>query len=487
MRRIAFIEKLQGRQSLLCVGLDPRPNTNDNSTGADGLDPKDAARQILAQNKKIIEATSDLAACYKPNIAFYECYGAAGLDALEETIAHIPEAVPVILDAKRGDIGDTAQAYARAVFERFRADAVTLSPYMGLESVAPFLRTHGAFVFVLVRTSNASSDAVQALRLEDGALLYERVAEESSSWAGADKVGFVVGATEPQALSTIRVAHPERIILSPGIGAQGADMGACVSFGCDARGGGILPVVSRGIAAAEDPRAAAQNYAAAARTAAQEKIKSAALSSKATKPSASTHQHKNKEQIIDGLFAHECVKIGDFVLKSGAHSPFYIDLRRIISFPALFRMVTRAYAELAAPLSFDLVAGIPTAALPFASALAYEKNIPMIYPRIPKKPHGTGNDIEGAFAAGRRALLLDDLITHGTSKEEAVDILRAAGLVVRDLAVLIRRSKNADDEMRRLGITLHYALDIEDIIARGRARGFIDAQAAEKIAAFLRG
>ena len=189
----SYFERLATRSrtinSLVCVGLDPDFKRH-------------KVTEIAAYNRAIIEATAPYAACFKPNIAFYEQYGLDGLRALEATLAAIPDEIPVIGDVKRGDIGNTAEAYARAMFNGWGFDAVTVSGYQGLDTIAPFLAYEGKAVYVLCRTSNQSSREFQELRLENGRQLFEEMAMVATSWS--PNVGLVVGATAPTELARVR-------------------------------------------------------------------------------------------------------------------------------------------------------------------------------------------------------------------------------------------------------------------------------------------
>jgi len=224
-----FIEKLAGavqkNKSLLCVGLDPDPALMPDRIG------------VFEFNKAIIGATADLVCAYKPNFAFYEALGNEGLDALKRTVEYIPGGIPVIGDAKRGDIGNTARAYARSIFTYFNCDATTVSPYLGFDSVEPFIEYHDRGVFVLCRTSNAGAVDFQSLQCEvDGShnLLFEVVAGKVSRWNTRGNLGLVVGATYPEELKLIRQRFPDMPLLIPGIGAQGGELSQVVSFGVDA-------------------------------------------------------------------------------------------------------------------------------------------------------------------------------------------------------------------------------------------------------------
>jgi orotidine-5'-phosphate decarboxylase len=192
---------------------------------------------IFEFNKAIIEATTDLVCAYKPNIAFYEALGNDGLDALKRTRDFIPGDIPVIIDAKRGDIGNTARAYANSLFEYFNCDATTVSPYLGHDSLKPFIDYPDRGVLVLCRTSNAGAADFQSLSFDiDGTrrTLFEIVAEKVSEWNVHGNLGLVVGATYPEELKVIRDRYPDMPLLIPGVGAQGGDLALVIKYGTDA-------------------------------------------------------------------------------------------------------------------------------------------------------------------------------------------------------------------------------------------------------------
>ena len=224
-----FTEKLANavtkNNSLLCVGLDTDINSIPENLG------------IFEFNKAIIDATADFVCAYKPNIAFYESLGSRGLDELKRTRDYIPEDIPVIVDAKRGDIGSTARAYARGLFEYFNFDATTASPYLGYDSLEPFIEYADKGIFVLCRTSNAGAADFQSLSCQTGEgyqPLYRVIAGKVNSWNTRGNLGLVVGATYPEELKIIRQDYPDMLLLIPGIGAQGGDLASAVSNGIDA-------------------------------------------------------------------------------------------------------------------------------------------------------------------------------------------------------------------------------------------------------------
>jgi orotidine-5'-phosphate decarboxylase len=234
---MTFIDKLlhasRKHKSWLCIGLDPDP---DLMPGAD----------VLQFNRAIIEATSDLVCAYKPNLAFYEALGSEGTAILENTIKHVPGDIPVIGDAKRGDIGNTSRAYARALFSVLGFDAATVSPYLGYDSIEPFIAYQDKGVFILCRTSNKGAADLQDL-LTNGLPLYEAVARKANEWNTYGNIGLVVGATYPDELKRVRSICPEMPLLIPGIGAQGGDLTSVVRYGVDTQGEKAIINVGRQI------------------------------------------------------------------------------------------------------------------------------------------------------------------------------------------------------------------------------------------------
>jgi orotidine-5'-phosphate decarboxylase len=249
----------QSNHSFLCIGLDPHPSL---------LPEKD----VPVFNRAIIEATADLACCYKPNLAFYEAMGPRGLEVLLRTVEAVPRHLPVIADAKRGDIASTAEAYAQALFDVYGFDAATVNPYLGTDSLAPFLQRADKGVFVLCRTSNPGGADLQGLAVTgdgpsaEGRPLYEAVAELARDrWNERGNVGLVVGATFPGELGRIRRICPRLPFLLPGVGAQGGDVAAAVRNALDEDGAGFIINSSRQILYASSDR----DYAQAARRAAE--------------------------------------------------------------------------------------------------------------------------------------------------------------------------------------------------------------------------
>ncbi len=242
-------KRVDEASSLLCVGLDPHVS----------MLPEASAEAALGFCLDIVKETSAYAAAFKPNAAFFEFFGAEGWNALSELIRTIKtKGIPIILDAKRGDIASTADAYAKSAFDHLGADCITLNPYLGKDSIDPFLGYPEKGAFLLCKTSNPGSDDLQNLMVGDDTPLYVHVAKLAQSWNTNDNIGLVVGATQPEALANVRAAAPKLWFLAPGVGAQGGDLATALKAGLRKDGKGMLINVSRSIARAESPRDAAK-------------------------------------------------------------------------------------------------------------------------------------------------------------------------------------------------------------------------------------
>ncbi|MFQ5922981.1 MAG: orotidine-5'-phosphate decarboxylase [Anaerolineales bacterium] len=468
-------DRAQAADSLLCVGLDPHPEI---LVAPSAL----AARDFCI---RLIEVTADVACAFKPNSAFFEVFGAPGWAALGDVIAAVPEGIPVILDAKRGDIASTSRLYAQTAFESLGADALTVSPYLGHDAVEPFIEDRAHGIFLLCKTSNQGSDDFQSLQSDDEAI-YLHVARLAAQWNISDNVGVVVGATDPTAISAVREVAHEIWILAPGVGAQGGNMETTLGAGLRPDGLGMLIPVSRGIATASDQR---EKAARIKETINRARKTHSYTGSRATASAPPKGRGKSlaqeKAALADELLEVGCVKFGDFELKSGDRSPIYFDLRLLTGYPDLLSQVSDAYSPILERLTFDRLAAVPYAGLPIATAIALQSRRPLIYPRKEVKEYGTRAAVEGSFEPGETAVLIDDLATSGGSKLEAVDKLAAAGLEVRDVVVLIDREGGARESLSAAGLQLHSAFALSQLIDHWISSGVVNEGLQAKLEEFL--
>ena len=239
MTRQEILQQIQTKKSYLCVGLD-----SDFSRIPKHLLKYDDP--VFEFNKQIIDATKDLCVSYKPNLAFYESRGVKGWQSLEKTMEYIPEEHFTIADAKRGDIGNTSRMYAKAFFEELNFDSVTVAPYMGIDSVQPFLEFENKWVILLALTSNKGSNDFQFTAQDGGIPLYEKVLRTAQTWGTPEQLMFVVGATHPEKFEEIRRIAPDHFLLVPGVGAQGGDLQKLSEYGLNDVCG-LLVNSSRGI------------------------------------------------------------------------------------------------------------------------------------------------------------------------------------------------------------------------------------------------
>jgi orotidine-5'-phosphate decarboxylase len=239
MNRKELFDQIQKKKSFLCVGLD----TDLGKIPGHLLKEKDP---VFEFNKQIIDATAALTVAYKPNLAFYEALGPKGWESLQKTLDYIPDDIFTIADAKRGDIGNTSSLYARAFFETMDFDSLTVAPYMGKDSVKPFLEFEGKWVILLALTSNEGSSDFQMTISEEGKPLFQDVLEKSSLWGTPDNLMYVVGATRGEKIAAVRKIVPENFFLVPGVGAQGGSLEEVAKYGMNDHCG-LLVNSSRGI------------------------------------------------------------------------------------------------------------------------------------------------------------------------------------------------------------------------------------------------
>lgn len=459
-----FFEKLNSaiarHQSLLVVALDPNPEMMPQKYGS-----------LWDWLQFIITETSNLVCAYKPNLGFYEALGVEGFQLLLQVFAAIPNHIPIILDAKHGDL-NTSTVFARTIFEQWRVDAVTLNPYAGQDHVAPFLVYSDKGVFILCRTSNSDAVALQEYPSPNNPF-YLQVVRETKNWGTPEQLFLEVGTSDPEVLRKIRAIAPERNILLRSIWGEGDRLKEILTAGLNKNGEGLLIPVPQDLLS-EDNLA--------------EKIK--ALNKEVNRVKSQVNQtdyscdlwisnvcllDKNPHQdLILQLFDIQCLLFGEYVQASGATFSYYIDLRRIISNPQIFHQVLDAYAVILKNLTFDRIAGIPYGSLPTATGLSLSLHRPMIYPRKEVKAHGTRRVIEGNFNPGEKVVVVDDVMISGKSAIEGAGKIQSVGLEVEDIVVFIDHEEGVKDRLKEYGYRAHSVLTISEITNTLYAAGRIN-------------
>lgn len=459
-----FFEKLNAaiahNQSLLVVGLDPNPEMipsryrqqADNGSIIDDL--WDWLQDQIAQ-------TIDLVCAYKPTFGFYKALGVPGLELLHKTLTAIPSHIPIILDAKHGDL-NTSTIFARTVFEQWQVDAITLSPYSGQDHIAPFLVYPGKAVFVLCCTSNPGAIALQQYPKSESPL-YLQVVKEAKNWGTPEQLGLEVGTTDADVLARIRAVAPERVILARSIWAEGGDdLTQLLAAGLNANGEGMLIPVPVEMLVSEHPAEQIQSLRQEINQARSQIVHEGSACELWTPDVCLLDRHPQQDLILQ-LYDIGCILFGNFVQASGATFPYYIDLRKIISNPQIFHQVLSAYEDILKDLTFDRIAGIPYGSLPTATGLSLRLNHPMIFPRKEVKAHGTRRVIEGNFHPGETVVVVDDILISGKSVMEGAAKLKSAGLKVNDIVVFIDHEQGVKNRLRENGYCAHSVLTITEI------------------------
>ncbi len=460
---MSFVEKLNAaitqNQSLLFVGLDPNPE----------MMPKRYCQQgkgSIIDNlwdwlQDQITQTADLVCAYKPTLGFYEALGAPGLELLHKTLNAIPANIPIILDAKHGDL-NTSTIFARTVFEEWQVDAITLSPYVGQDQVAPFLVYPGKAVFVLCCTSNQAAIALQQYPTAESAL-YLQVVKEARNWGTPEQLGLEVGTTKADILARIRATAQERIILARSIWAEGGcNLNQILAAGLNANSEGLLIPVPVEMLVSENPSESIESLRKEINQAREQIVHEGSVCELWTPNVCLLEQHPYQDLILQ-LYDIGCILFGEYVQASGATFPYYVDLRKIISNPQIFHQILSAYADILKDLSFDRIAGIPYGSLPTATGLALRLNHPMIYPRKEVKAHGTRRVIEGNFQPGETVVVVDDILISGKSVMEGAAKLKSGGLKVDDIVVFLDHEEGVKDRLRDNGYRAHSVLRISEI------------------------
>ena len=458
-----FFDKLNAasarNQSLLFVGLDPNPEMMPgrycSKKDTEGIicDLWDWLQYQIAQ-------TSDLVCAYKPTLGFYTALGAQGLELLQQTLKLIPSHIPIILDAKHSDL-NTSTIFARAVFEDWQVDAITLSPYAGQDHVAPFLVYPGKAVFILCCTSNPTAIALQHYPTTESPF-YLQVVKESKTWGTPEQIGLEVGTIVPEVLARIRAVAPERVILARSIWTEGSDISKIIAAGLNTNGDGLLIPIPQDMLASDHPAVAIRSLREEINQTRIQVVSEGSTCSVWFSDVCLLNQHPQLDLILQ-LYDIGCIMFGNFVQASGATFPYYIDLRKIISNPQIFHQILNAYANILENLNFDRIAGIPYGSLPTATGLALRLNRPMIYPRKEVKAHGTRRLVEGSFHPGETVVVVDDILISGKSVMEGAQKLKSVGLNIHDIVVFMDHEQGVKDRLRENGYRAHAVLTISEI------------------------
>lgn len=457
---MTFAEKLDAaigaNASLLCLGLDPNPEMLPSAAQSATA----SIAELTHWLKTVIDRTQTLVCAYKPTLGFYLALGTPGLELLSTVLSYIPPQIPIILDAKHGDL-NTASPLAKTFFEQWRVDAVTVNPYVGQEGMTPFLLYPDRAVFVLTHTSNPSAAAIQAYPTPDRPL-YLNVVSTVQQWGSAEQLGLEVGTTDPAVLAQIRALAPERTILARSIWSAATDLQSILAAGLDRAGTGLLLPVPQDWLGQTDLAQRVQELRQQINDLRAQIDRGPSICD-LWQPEPQQPRLSPSQQLIVQLYDIGCLMFGSYVQASGAVFPYYIDLRRIISNPQLFHQVVAAYATLTEPLKFDRIAGIPYGSLPTATGLALKLNRPMIYPRKEVKAHGTRRLVEGHFESGEVALVIDDVLITGKSVLEGIHKLEASGLRVTDLVVSIDHEGGVRDRIQAHGYRTHAVFTLSEI------------------------
>jgi uridine monophosphate synthetase len=477
-----FFDKLNAaiarNNSLLFLGLDPNPEMMPVGQSSQ-VDTNSTIEQLWDWLQNLISQTSGLACAYKPTLGFYQALGAGGMELLLQTLKTIPADIPIILDAKHGDL-NTSTIFAQTVFEDWQVDAITLSPYSGQDHVASFLVHPGKAVFTLCCTSNPGAIPLQQYPSAESPL-YLQIVKEAKNWGTPEQLGLEVGTTSPEILARIRALAPERMIMARSIWAEGSNLTQLLAAGLNNNGDGLLIPVPQDTLSNENPAGQIQSLRDEVNQTRIEVVSGASQCALWIPDVCLLNQHPHTQLILQ-LYDIGCIIFGNFVQASGATFPYYVDLRTIISNPQIFEQILHAYAEILQNLSFDRIAGIPYGSLPTATGLALRLNYPMIYPRKEVKAHGTRKLIEGNFHAGETVVVVDDILISGKSAIEGAEKLKSAGLNVDDIVVFIDHEQGVKDRLKANGYRAHAVLTISEITETLYEAGRINQQQYEALA-----
>jgi uridine monophosphate synthetase len=481
---VTLTEAISSRQSLLITGLDPNPEmlqTWARSHPGGGSFLSQARRWI----KTVIEATSDHVCAYKPSLGFYQSLGPIGLELLHEVRSLVPGDLPLILDAKHGDL-NTSSALAQYLFRDLGVDAVTLSPLAGQDIAAPFLLYGDKAVVITCHSSNPGARAVQH-HPDEANPLYLTIVRECQGWGTPEQLLLEVGTSDPAILERVRREAPERFLILRSLWGEEERLESLLQAGLSSSADGLLLPVPQNLLVEDDIGALTgalkrQIETMRQRVAQTQAGNGASCSVWLPPPLERTLEPagapSNLDDLIVDLFDLGCLLFGRYVQASGQVFDYYIDLRRVISDPNLFHRMLHAYGQQLEGLIFDRIAGIPYGALPTATGLSLQLHRPLIYPRKEVKAHGARRLIEGDFLEGETVVVIDDILITGGSVLEGIAKLETSGLTVNDVVVFIDHGGEARTRLAQAGYRSHAVLDIGRITRVLRSAGRLDASQA---------
>ena len=472
-----LLTSIERNQSLLYLELGPDPESLPTEAAQQKIpkkslfaNPPEKDNQELIQPwwewlHFLITQTEKYVCAYKLSLGYYQSFGIPGLQLLQQTLKSIPSEIPIILDAKHGDL-KTSTVFAQTIFADWQVDACTILPYTGLDLVAPFLLYPGKAVFLLCATANASAAILQRYPHQEQPF-YLKLVAEAQRWATPEQLGLEVGIM-PNMLAKIRQTAPERLILIQENIAEENDitnpeeLNQLLSAGLNINGEGLLLPIPPKLLGTAEPKSAIETLR---NTINEQRLKKVEGSPTCELwlPDVCFLQHEPHRDLILQLYDIGCIIFGDHVQASGAIFPYYIDLRKIISIPQIFHKIVTAYATILKDLEFDRIAGIPYGSLPTATGLALRLERPMIFPRKEVKAYGTGRLIEGYFQSGEKIVVVDDIMISGNSAMEGAEKLKSVGLQVEDIVVFIDHERGVKDKLKYHGYEGHSVLSVTEI------------------------
>ncbi len=457
-----LIAAIERNQSLLYVALDPHPESQSFNTDESVL----TVEQWQNQLEFVIDQTVDVVCSYKLNWGFYQALGWEGMQLLEKIVQSIPSFLPIILDAKYSDL-NSSNLLARLIFEKWKIDACSVSPYTGFDQLTPFLVYPSKAVFVLCATANPSATTLQEYPTSEQSL-YLQLVQETQTWGTPEQLGLEVGMMA-DTLARVRKVAPERLILLEGDTAEENDLMEeselipILAAGLNENREGLLLPVPPCLLREENPTQAVKEFRDVVNKIRSQDVQGSP-SCDLWLPNVCFLEHQPHRDLILQLYDIGCIIFGEHVQSSGEVFPYYIDLRRIISIPQIFHKIVSAYAEILEGLEFERIAGIPYGSLPTATGLALRMERPMIFPRKEVKSYGTGRLIEGHFQPGEKIVVVDDILITGNSVMKGAEKLKSAGLKVEDIVVFIDHGRGVMDTLKSHGYQGHTVLTLTEIV-----------------------